>query len=130
MDRLIAQDPMIIPASSRGVSHTANIARRSPAKACTSPRMIGIRRERPDRRSMSPAPDQPRSLCRLCEPTFARFKALSRPRSMFRSWTPTRNEFVVDMDRAAHRVFVWERDRLAAGREGNAFDVVDRTEPF
>ena len=57
MDRIIAQDPMIIPASGRGVTHTATTARRSPAKSCTSPRMSGIRRKRPDRRrSMSPAP--------------------------------------------------------------------------
>ena len=57
VERLIAQDPMIIAASSRGVMHTANTARRSPTKSCTSPRMSGIRRKRPDgRRSMSPAP--------------------------------------------------------------------------
>jgi hypothetical protein len=36
MERLIAQDRMIIAASSRGVMHTANTARRSPAKSCTS----------------------------------------------------------------------------------------------
>jgi hypothetical protein len=36
MDRLIAQDPMIITASTRDVTHTANTARRSPAKSCTS----------------------------------------------------------------------------------------------
>src|SRR6516165_1493923 len=35
---------------------------------------------------------------------------------------------LVDMDRAAHRILVRERDRLAARREGDAFNVVDRAD--
>src|SRR5215472_12132436 len=35
---------------------------------------------------------------------------------------------VVDMDRAAHCVLVRERDRLAARRESDAFDVIDRAD--
>jgi len=81
MERLIAQDPMI-SRSSRGSDAHRNIARRSPAKSCASPRMIGIRREKPDRsRSMSPAPRPSAIAASNCEPTFARFQAVSRPRS-------------------------------------------------
>ena len=91
MDCLIAQDPMIIAASSRGVMHTATTARRSPAKSCTSPRMSGIRRKRPDRRrSMSPAPRPSANAASDCMSRHSPgSRRVSRPRSRpLDGWRP------------------------------------------
>ena len=64
------------------VANRANTAHRSPAKSCTSPRMIGIRRRRTDRRrSMSPAPRPNAIASSNCVSQHSPSQAVSRPRS-------------------------------------------------
>src|SRR5215469_5016234 len=79
MERPIAQDPMIIASSSRGVMHTANTARRSP-KSCTLPRMIWISiGDRPPAVYEPSTPTKRDRCVEPCEVTFAGFQAVSRP---------------------------------------------------
>jgi len=83
VERLIAQDPMIIAASSSGVMHTANTAQVA-TKSMDSPTMIAISRGRPDRRrSITPAARRNAIAASNCgcrrSPDFRRFRSRDRP---------------------------------------------------